>query len=74
MEYRVISADDHIDMQWLPRDLCQKRVAPPWRERAPRVVDTADGPYWFCGDDRWDPVGQLRVALFAGCCEVRGDV
>jgi len=21
MEYRIISADDHIDMAWLPRDL-----------------------------------------------------
>jgi hypothetical protein len=21
MEYRTISADDHIDMQWLPKDL-----------------------------------------------------
>ncbi len=23
MNYRIISADDHIDMQWLPRDLWQ---------------------------------------------------
>ena len=26
MDYRVISADDHIDMLWLPKDTWQKRV------------------------------------------------
>ena len=65
MEYRVISADDHIDMPWLPRDLWQKRVPPQWRERAPRVVDTADGPYWVCGEDRWDPWGGRKGAAGA---------
>jgi predicted TIM-barrel fold metal-dependent hydrolase len=57
MEYRIISADDHIDLQWLPRDLWQKRAPGQWRERAPRVVDTADGPYWVCGSDTWEPWG-----------------
>jgi len=62
MEYRIISADDHIDMQWLPKDLWQKRVPAEWRERAPKVVDTADGPYWVCGEDRWDAWGGRRGA------------
>jgi uncharacterized protein len=65
MEYRIVSADDHIDMQWLPKDLWQQRVPAAWRERAPRVVDTADGPYWFCGDDRWDAWGGRRGAAGA---------
>ena len=65
MEYRIISADDHIDMPWLPRDLWQKRVPAQWRERAPWVVDTADGPYWVCGDDRWDPWGGRKGAAGA---------
>ena len=55
IDYRIISADDHIDLQWLPKDLWQKRVPLPLQERAPRVVDTPDGPYWVCGEDRWDP-------------------
>ncbi len=54
MEYRIISADDHIDLPWLPRDLWQKRVPAAWRDRAPRVVDTAEGPWWVCGDERWE--------------------
>ena len=44
MNYRIISADDHIDMQWLPKDLWQKRVPAGWRERSPKVVDTAGRP------------------------------
>ncbi len=60
MNYRIISADDHIDMQWLPRDLWQKRVPAAWRERAPRVVETDAGPYWVCGDERWDPWGGRK--------------
>ena len=45
MEYRVISADDHIDLTWLPKDTWQKRVPAQWRDRAPKVVDTPDGPW-----------------------------
>ena len=62
MDYRIVSADDHIDLQWLPKDLWQKRVPAQWRERAPKVVDTAEGPYWFCGDERWDAWGGRKGA------------
>lgn len=65
MEYRIISADDHIDLPWLPRDLWQTRVPAAWRERAPRVVDTGDGPSWVCGDERWDAWGGRRGAAGA---------
>jgi predicted TIM-barrel fold metal-dependent hydrolase len=65
MEYRVISADDHIDLPWLPRDLWQTRVPARWRERAPRVVDTPDGPYWVCGDERWEAWGGRTGAAGA---------
>ena len=65
MEYRIVSADDHIDMPWLPRDLWQTRVPAAWRERAPRVVETPEGPYWFCGDARWDAWGGRKGAAGA---------
>jgi uncharacterized protein len=65
MDYRIVSADDHIDLQWLPKDLWQKRVPPQWRERCPRVADTPEGPYWFCGKDRWDPWGGRKGAAGA---------
>lgn len=65
MDYRIISADDHIDLQWLPKDLWQTRVPAAWRERAPKVVDTPEGPYWVCGSDRWDPWGGRKGAAGA---------
>src|SRR5262252_5249921 len=65
MEYRVVSADDHIDLQWLPRDLWQARVPAAYRERVPRVVDTAEGPWWMFGDERWDSWGGRRGAAGA---------
>jgi predicted TIM-barrel fold metal-dependent hydrolase len=60
MDYRIISADDHIDLQWLPKDLWQTRVPAAWRERAPKVAETADGPAWVCGDERWDVWGGRK--------------
>jgi uncharacterized protein len=65
MDYRIISADDHIDLQWLPRDTWQRRVAAAWRERAPNVVDTPDGPWWVCDDERWGMWGGRRGAAGA---------
>ncbi len=60
MNYHVVSADDHIDLTWLPKDLWQRRVPREHRDRAPRVVDAGDGPQWVCGDERWDLWGGRR--------------
>jgi uncharacterized protein len=65
MDYRIVSADDHIDLQWLPKDLWEKRVPAQWRARCPRVVDTSDGPYWVCADQRWDAWGGRKGAAGA---------
>jgi len=65
MDYRIVSADDHIDLTWLPKDLWQKRVPAQWRDRAPKVADTSDGPYWVCDGDRWESWGGRRGAAGA---------
>src|SRR2546428_5488764 len=65
MEYRIISADDHIDLPWLPKDLWEKRVPAQWRQRGPKVVDTPDGQFWVCGDERWDSWGGRKGAAGA---------
>ncbi len=57
MNYRIISADDHIDLMWLPKDLWQARVPAALRDRAPKVVDGSDGPYWTCDGNRWGDWG-----------------
>jgi predicted TIM-barrel fold metal-dependent hydrolase len=65
MDYRVISADDHIDMLWLPKDTWQKRVPAAWRDRAPKVIDGADGPEWVCDGNKWGPWGGRKGAAGA---------
>ncbi|HZU07608.1 MAG TPA: amidohydrolase family protein [Chloroflexota bacterium] len=57
MEYRLISADDHIDLRYLPRDLWEARVPAAMRERVPRVQETARGLAWVCGERLWGPWG-----------------
>src|SRR5437660_1241312 len=54
MKYQRISADDHMDLNWLPRDLWQQRVPARFKDRAPKVVDTeAAGPRWIYEGDDW---------------------
>ncbi|MBI2203639.1 MAG: amidohydrolase family protein [Candidatus Rokubacteria bacterium] len=65
MNYRVISADDHIDLPWLPKDTWDKRVPAKWRDRAPKVVETPDGPWWVCDGEKWDSWGGRHGAAGA---------
>jgi predicted TIM-barrel fold metal-dependent hydrolase len=46
-DYRIISGDCHIDMTWMPGDLWVKNLPGKFKETAPQVRDTADGPHWF---------------------------
>jgi len=48
-EYRIISSDSHLD---LPPDRWTGRVAPEWRERAPRRVKLAGGADAFVFENR----------------------
>jgi hypothetical protein len=45
IDCRFISADDHIDLRWLPKDLWTERLPAKLRERGPRVVETEKGAY-----------------------------
>ena len=44
--YRVISADCHIDLPWLPEDLFVRQARPALKERMPFVRETKDGRHW----------------------------
>ena len=46
MEYRCISADCHIDLNWLPYDLFVSNASPTMKDRMPYVVQETDGPRW----------------------------
>jgi uncharacterized protein len=64
MDYKYISADNHLDIAWLPADLWQKRVASRFREQAPRVVEAPSGSMWS-----WE--GSLHGECAAGSSNAR---
>jgi predicted TIM-barrel fold metal-dependent hydrolase len=46
MQYKVISADCHIDLVWMPPDLFTSNASAAMKERMPYVADGPDGPVW----------------------------
>lgn len=68
MNYRVVSADCHMDPEYLPKDAFTSRVAARWRDRVPRVVETPHGPEWVAGEQKlggWGPT-RLRGIMRGG--------
>jgi predicted TIM-barrel fold metal-dependent hydrolase len=54
VDYLKISADDHIDLGYLPPDLWATRMPAALRERAPHVEDRGEaGDFWVCEDATW---------------------
>ena len=47
MDYRIISADCHIDMTWMPGTLWVDNAPAKWRDQVPQVRETPDGPRWY---------------------------
>ena len=46
MQYKVISADCHIDLPWLPPDLFTANASKELKDRMPFVTDGEKGPVW----------------------------
>ena len=50
----LVSCDDHLDLNMLPADVWQKRMAAKWGERTPRVEIPEQGPaMWVADGERW---------------------
>jgi predicted TIM-barrel fold metal-dependent hydrolase len=49
----MISADDHMDLGFLPRDLWTARLPKKFQERAPQVIEKDGGDFWVCDDQVW---------------------
>lgn len=47
MKYQTISADGHIDMAWMPKDLFIDNSPSQWQDQVPHVVETESGLRWF---------------------------
>lgn len=52
-DYMMISADDHIDLNFLPRDLWNKRLPRRLQERGPRIEQAGDEEVWVCDGQQW---------------------
>jgi predicted TIM-barrel fold metal-dependent hydrolase len=72
MSATMISADDHIDLGYLPHDLWTERLPQRFRERGPHVEDRDGRELWICDDKVWsewrlgkwfDSPSRHRVAL-----------
>jgi predicted TIM-barrel fold metal-dependent hydrolase len=59
MDKLKISADDHIDLGYLPRDLWTSRAPAAKRDAAPHVIDRDGRDVWVCGGATW---GEYRSA------------
>ena len=76
MAYTIISADDHIDLGYLPRDMWTERLPKSLQDRAPHVEDRGEkGEYWVCDGETWsdyrgerwfDRANRTRLALDRG--------
>jgi predicted TIM-barrel fold metal-dependent hydrolase len=63
---RFISADDHIDLRWMPKDLWTERLPPSLRTRGPRVVQTDKGECWSWEGQVFSPHGYYTAAQGSG--------
>jgi len=55
MNEMMISADEHIDLGYLPRDLWTERLPKSLKDRAPHVEDKGEeGDFWVCEGQLWN--------------------
>ncbi|HME61209.1 MAG TPA: amidohydrolase family protein, partial [Candidatus Binatia bacterium] len=66
VQARFISADDHIDLRWLPKDLWTERLPANLRESGPRVVETDKGECWTWEGQTFSPHGYYTAAQGSG--------
>jgi hypothetical protein len=59
MAYRIISADCHIDMTWMPGNLWVENAPARWRDHVPQVRETPDGPHWYAEGQELGVFGGL---------------
>ncbi len=70
MQYRRISADCHLDLPWLPKELFVSEASRELKDRMPYVEERPDGPHWVTkrGIDMggWGGVGSVGGQFVPG--------
>ena len=61
-QYKIISADSHIDTSWLPHDMFVDAAPAKWKDQVPQVIETKQGMKWFAeGTDMSLPPTDLSI-------------
>src|SRR5213594_3172187 len=66
MSLRVMSADSHMDLIYLPPDTFTARMPSTWRDRAPQVVERDGRKVWVSGNAVLGPWGVYGPGVTGG--------
>jgi predicted TIM-barrel fold metal-dependent hydrolase len=66
MATKVMSADSHMDLIYLPPDAFASRMPASWGARVPHVVERDGGRVWVSGDDVLAPYGVYGPGVTGG--------
>ena len=58
MDYKIVSADSHVDLGFLPWDLFANEAPSEWKDKMPRVVQKDGKNQWWIGDVYIEDVGH----------------
>ncbi len=53
MDFNIISADDHLDLGYLPRDFWARNMPRSYADRAPHVEARDGSALWVCDGKVW---------------------
>ncbi|HSQ96999.1 MAG TPA: amidohydrolase family protein [Croceibacterium sp.] len=64
IEAALVSCDDHLDLNMLPADVWQKRMAAKWGERSPQVQISDKGGMWMADGESWGFWSGTKSSFF----------
>ena len=73
MAYKIISADTHLDLHWLPPDLFVSRAPEAQKLHMPNVQTLDRGDYWFVQGREFCAVGFGSAGIQVGQAYVSGE-
>ena len=64
IEAPLVSCDDHLDLNMLPADVWQKRMAAKWGDRTPQVRISEKGGIWMADGESWGFWSGTKSSFF----------
>ena len=72
MQYTLVSADDHLDLNYTPADLWQQRLPARYRDIGPKVVERPEGRMWMWEGEPRGLSGRRSGRITVGALERAG--